>query len=723
MVSKMSVSTRHHRSFSFSLPFSLSWVLAAGAVVFATATGCSLLTKTDRERIDTGSGGGGAGTGGAGGAGGVGGTASTGATGGGGTGGTAPCLTECCSPGDCPETANECVQRTCTGGACGTKFVGEGVPVSTQTAKDCQLNVCDGSGGIVAVAQDTDTPDDAKACTIDKCQAGVPKNTNTPAGQACAEDGGKKCDGSGACVECVAPSDCVTKVCTVAGACAPAECGDGVKNGDETDTDCGGACGPTCATNETCAVDGDCIDEACGGSPKKCLPPSCSDGLHNGDETDTDCGGACGPTCIAGQSCDESGDCTGNICSGSFCLPSCTDGVKNNSETGLDCGGPTCVQTCDDGTHCDVASDCDSAFCVDAVCCNLACDGICLACSAAKKGNGSNGVCGAASPGTDPHDDCGVDAPESCGDATGTCNGFAACEKYAAGTPCDDAASCADGVQTNADGCDGSGACSDNGTTACGLFACGATACKTACAGDADCAETAFCSNMVCTLKKANAAVCAGGNQCASGSCADGLCCNAACSGPCSACSVAAGGVANGQCAFIAAGQDPASDCGSTGACDGAGACKKANGQTCLLGSECLSASCADGFCCNTPCAGLCQACSNLKKGSGANGSCAFVGVNKDPDEECPGVTMCSGGGTCSLIPIAGACALNGECQSGFCTDGLCCNAACGGFCQACTAAKTGGTNGTCADVTPGTDPDDECPDAATCDTGFTCMP
>src|SRR5437879_1162752 len=39
---------------------------------------------------------------------------------------------------------------------------------------------------------------------------------------------------------CAGPADCESKVCTSA-MCQPAKIDDGVKNGDETDVDCGGA--------------------------------------------------------------------------------------------------------------------------------------------------------------------------------------------------------------------------------------------------------------------------------------------------------------------------------------------------------------------------------------------------------------------------------------------------------------------------------------------------
>src|SRR6185437_15211982 len=51
------------------------------------------------------------------------------------------------------------------------------------------------------------------------------------------------------------------------------------------------------------------------------------------------------------------------------------------------------------------------------------------------------------------------------------------------------------------------------------------------------------------------------------------------------------------------------------------------------------------------------------------------------------------------------------------------CNTACGGLCQACVASKTGGTDGTCANIKSGTDPDNECgaSAASTCGTNGSC--
>ena len=67
------------------------------------------------------------------------------------------------------------------------------------------------------------------------------------------------------------------------------------------------------------------------------VTPSCADGMKNGGETDTDCGGTCA-TCAAGKQCGVTGDCASKVCGAGRCAaPSCSDGVRNGDETGDDC--------------------------------------------------------------------------------------------------------------------------------------------------------------------------------------------------------------------------------------------------------------------------------------------------------------------------------------------------------------------------------------------------
>jgi hypothetical protein len=67
-------------------------------------------------------------------------------------------------------------------------------------------------------------------------------------------------------------------------------------------------------------------------------------------------------------------------------------------------------------------------------------------------------------------------------------------------------------------------------------------------------------------------------------------------------------------------------------------------GSACTVNSMCMSGNCVDGYCCNTSCAGTCQAC-NL---AGSIGTCAPVPAGTDPQNECPAEAPCGFTGMCS---------------------------------------------------------------------------
>ncbi len=164
-------------------------------------------------------------------------------------------------------------------------------------------------------------------------------------------------------------------------------------------------------------------------------------------------------------------------------------------------------------------------------------------------------------------------------------------------------------------------------------------------------------------------------------------------------------------------------------------------GDACTLGDECLSGFCADGVCCNTLCDQECYACSAATKQSGDQaGTCNYALKGADPRVQCINElevhTQCAGNGSteqvgttkdckpgtcgandlcstsctttadCSLTGFcdltapddAGAgpgtcspkrinstvCNADEQCVSDNCVDGLCCDLACKGQCQAC---------------------------------------
>ncbi|MBI4701615.1 MAG: hypothetical protein HY744_10740 [Deltaproteobacteria bacterium] len=176
-------------------------------------------------------------------------------------------------------------------------------------------------------------------------------------------------------------------------------------------------------------------------------------------------------------------------------------------------------------------------------------------------------------------------------------------------------------------------------------------------------------------------------------------------------------------------------DCTADEFC-GAGKCeaKKAEGQSCVAPQECLSSFCAQGTCCNAGCGGPCESCAL----NGSEGKCLILPLGEagspscspyvcdGKSENCPSgcgdVTLCvpgfecTGGKCVGKKPNGEGCAGPDECQSGFCADAVCCDKACDKSCEACAAAKSGGSDGACGFVPQGKDPDGECPQQQICD-------
>jgi hypothetical protein len=247
------------------------------------------------------------------------------------------------------------------------------------------------------------------------------------------------------------------------------------------------------------------------------------------------------------------------------------------------------------GASCDAAADCKTAGC--RVCSGaLFCtDGVCCVASAADCGGCRR--CSAPTGTCDPVPN-GQDPRGTCAGATGECQ------------------------QTT---CNGQGGCGSSGQP------CG----NTTCAGGT--LTTHSCQLGVCS---ANAPI-----TCPSPvACADGMSCL-------------------GGCATDA-------DCPATDYCDNNGLCatRKAQGGACDTTSHCKVSgcrecndtfSCVDGYCCNGPCSGACEACdvggslgtcTNVPSGQphGARGNCPGAGVGT-----CGG--YCDGSGAACHMP-AGVC-------------------------------------------------------------------
>lgn len=217
----------------------------------------------------------------------------------------------CKVAGDCPGVDDECGTRTCVDGSCGVDGTPAGTAVTQQMAGDCLKQVCDGNGHTVGEPDAADVPNDNKECTTDSCVEGIPTFDPKAEGASCGAGGTKFCTVDSTCVECIDDIDCASMVCTDMFECAPAQCGDNVKNGNETDTDCGGIDCTACAIGDTCSVASDCLSNSCNVT----CQPSCSDGILNQTESDVDCGGTC-TACVFGQQCNDNTDCDTTSCGG-----------------------------------------------------------------------------------------------------------------------------------------------------------------------------------------------------------------------------------------------------------------------------------------------------------------------------------------------------------------------------------------------------------------------
>jgi len=248
----------------------------------------------------------------------------------------------------------------------------------------------------------------------------------------------------------------------------------------------------------------------------------------------------------------------------------------------------------------------------------------------------------------------------------------------------------------------------------------------------ATCAEGAGCDTRTCAKHNANDATGTCAETCSSSAdsgpgnfCSGGFRCNAQCSLPCQTCTALPG-----VCTPITSGPDddpgdaPGGHCSGVSTCvpsgsSASGNCLLVAGQKCDGDGACASGSCArfgsavcaDTACGDKPCrpatpAGTCTVfgaghfvaeCQG--KACGTGGDClatCSTDDDCDPDYYCDATLThdCKRGQR-----YGGACKTSQECGKGVCFDGVCCDEACGGACQAC------GKDGHCTTLPEGSDP------------------
>ena len=197
--------------------------------------------------------------------------------------------------------------------------------------KDCDSKVC--AGGVCTASSCTDTFQNGQETDVDcggpscpacaSCTDGLKNGAET--GVDCGGSCKSKCSNGAACL---IASDCTSNVCQnnmcVApclpdwgsyGSCSVSTCG---QTGTKSRSD-------GCGNTETLS----CSTPAC---------PTCYDRIKNGPETDVDCGGSCLAKCADGKMCGISSDCSSGVCTNNQCAAACVPQWRNDGSCTASCG-------------------------------------------------------------------------------------------------------------------------------------------------------------------------------------------------------------------------------------------------------------------------------------------------------------------------------------------------------------------------------------------------
>lgn len=208
---------------------------------------------------------------------------------------------------------------------------------------------------------------------------------------------------------------------------------------------------------------------------------------------------------------------------------------------------------------------------------------------------------------------------------------------------------------------------------------------------------------------------CGSAAVCASSFCTDGVCCVRASCGPGLSCF----SDVPGQCGVGVATPTP-----TRPSVPGATPTPLGSGAPCTAAGQCASGRCVDAHCCNQNCpAGL---FCNL---SGEEGTCRarrFIGEPCAKHDDCV-AEQCGGDGLCAVpvtpsptpvrSPAGSLCTAAGDCQTGHCTDGVCCYEA------ACAVGERCDITGMLGDCRPRLDPGATCGRDSDCRGDGPCLP
>ena len=455
---------------------------------------------------------------------------------------------------------------------------------------------------------------------------------------------GSPCSVSNACASGIcADAVCCDKACTgcnacaqaltgqPSGTCAPVISGKNAHNfcKDETTT-------KKCGNDGTCDGAGACRNAS---TSVVCTDSSCNGSVYTPVST---CDGK--GACVA----VKTQDCAPFLCAQTGCSKTCVTATDCDDPTAYYCdANRTCAAKLSNGKTASSGSQCTSGVVADGVCCNKDCTG-CSACTKALNGQ-SDGQCLPVPAGKAGHNTCTA-SNTTCG-TTGLCDGSGKCQYGASGTGC---GSTCTGSTLIPKTCDGAGACVSGTSSSCAPYVCAAT-------GD------------VCGGKKALGGSCSSDSDCDSAKCEDNLagtakiCCSANCS-TCQGCNSSGTGCTKKNTSA------PDSACGTTaascqnGTCDNNGACAVTTGALCGAGPSCSAGVVTAAYGCNS--SGQCV--------PGGQTTCSTGACNSAE-------TGCSTGKA-----LGTSCSQGTECSSGFCAGSVCCNRACNGACEQCSAASLG---------------------------------
>lgn len=612
--------------------------------------------------------------------------------------------TACGKASDCDDE-NACTVDKCGGdGACTHTEAKDGpAPDDAQVPFDCKKIFCVG-GEEHEEDDNADPVDDGNDCTRDTCAGGVAHHTPVDVGTSC-ETGNSngRCDAQGKCqvtcsdlVPCPAPADlCNPQICdTSLGVCVDAPLQDGTTPTGLVDIP--GDCKVSvCISGKTTpipdnsdvptAAAGECEQAVCQNgvpsNPPKTGNPACNS--FNGSQPGhCDDSGHC-------AGCSEDGHCTGQ--NDECQRPACVNFACQQAFTPLNPPHAVAAQTSGDcgTTICDGAGSTTIVYnSADPESDNNECTkDTCASIGTTVPSNVNNGTL------------CGATNSLSC--LNGKCQG---CVNASQCLP----SSCLDAnTLTKAQTC-GAGACNSAGTQACAPYFCnsaGTAACNTKCSADTDCVSGYYCTgtNGTCKIKVTQGGACTSDGQCGTGHCVDNVCCAVNACGPCEACAAAlkpAGGI-DGVCGAAKNNTDPHNDCtdqgaascGTTGVCNGSGACTKYPNTTTCAAAVCTSGQATSLRKCDgngTCVTGTVTACSPVTVCNGAGTACATTCTG---DAQCISGDYCNASSACVVkVTNGGTCAAAGtghDCVSGRCgSNNVCCAAACtGGACgtTACT--------------------------------------